>query len=121
MADSTKKEGITIKQTNILPKNARYKTVWYSQDDYETILALSIDQGVPIVQIAHDLITDYLICHKQGRGHAKIIERLKQDRAILAAELTLYRDYFGKLPETARPERAQSDVTWKNEYKGISS
>lgn len=108
MENGTRNKGITIKQTNVLPKKARYKTIWYSHEDYETILALSIDQEVPIVQIAHDLIGSFYVCQKQG--HAKIIERLKQDRAILAAELTLYRDYFGELPETARPERKRSDL-----------
>ncbi|HEX7474728.1 MAG TPA: hypothetical protein VF318_02090 [Dehalococcoidales bacterium] len=103
MENSTSKKGSTIRQTNILPKKARYKTIWYSQDDYATILALSIQRGVPITQVAHDLITDYLVCQKQA--HAKIIERLKEDRLWIAAELKLYIDYFGKLPASARLEK----------------
>ena len=103
MTKTIKEEGITIRQTNILPKKDRYRTIWYSQDDYATIMALSIQQRKPMVHVAHDLITAYLVCQKQD--HSKVIDRLKQERAILGAELTLYRDHFGKLPESARPEK----------------
>jgi hypothetical protein len=101
MADSTGQERIIIKQTNILPQRDRFKTIWYSEEDYTSILALSIEQRKPMVHIAHDLITSYFICQKQG--HAKIIERLKQDRAILAAELKVYMDRFGKIPPSDLP------------------
>jgi hypothetical protein len=94
-------QGIIIKQTNILPKKYRYKTVWYGKEDYESILALSIQQRIPMVQVAHDLIANYFYCQKAG--HEKINNRLEQDRALLAAELTLYKNYFGKLPVSARP------------------
>jgi len=94
---------IIIQQTNILPKKERYKTIWYSQSDYISVQALSIAQRKPLVQVAHDLIANYLECQKVG--HEQIIVQLTQERAILAAELKLYVDHFGKLPESARSKK----------------
>jgi hypothetical protein len=103
MENSTAQDDLTIKQTNILPTKDRYKTIWFGRDDWESILALSIQQRKPMVQVAHDLLTSYFVCQKLG--HAKKIERLEQQRGILGAELTLYIDYFGELPESARPKK----------------
>ncbi len=94
---------IIITQTNILPKKKRYKTIWYGEEDYASILAMSIQQRKPMVQVAHDLITHYYLCQKLG--HEQKIHELKQDRAILAAELKVYMNRFGKIPPSVLPEK----------------
>jgi hypothetical protein len=106
--NSTAQNDLTIKQTNILPRKDRYKTIWFGRDDWESILALSIQRRKPMVQVAHDLLASYFICQKQG--HAKEIGRLERERGILGAELTLYIDYFGELPESARPKKNEGAI-----------
>jgi hypothetical protein len=93
-------EGIIVKKTNILPQRDRYRVIWYNRDDYATIMALSLQQKVPIVQVAHDLIVSYVACQKAG--HEKTISQLKLDMAVLAEELTRYIDQFGKMPISDR-------------------
>lgn len=93
-------EGIIVKQTNILPQRDRYRVIWYNNADYSTIMAWSLQQRVPIVQVAHDLIVSYVACQKAG--HEKTISQLKLDIAILAEELTRYIDRYGKIPSSDR-------------------
>jgi hypothetical protein len=114
MEDNKKpvEETIIITQTNILPKKKRYKTIWYGEEDYRSILAMSIQQRKPMVQVAHDLIAHYYLCQKLG--HEKIIHELKQERNLLAAELLLYMRHFGKLSPSARNDKRKDTNTDKN-------